>query len=1049
MSDVGQSERAAQNRVVRLLRDRLGYRYLGDWQRRPGNANVEVEFLAANLRKRGYSEALITRAVRELKQAAALGGSRDLYEANRDVYGLLRYGVKVQESAGSPHVTVHLIDWANLDANDFAFAQEVTVTGPQHAKRPDVVLYVNGIALVTLELKRSTVAVGEGIRQTIGNQKPEYIRQFFTTVQLVLAGNDSEGLSYGVIDTPEKYWLRWRLITDMDPATRARVTAEAAVAEGRLDQGLAVLVARHRLLEMIHDFIVFDAGVKKTARPNQYFGVRAAQERMRRREGGIIWHTQGSGKSLTMVWLAKWLTEQDPAARVLLMTDRTELDEQIERVFTGVREDIYRTSSGADLLAVLDGSTERLICSLIHKFRAPGSSSGSSSRELSDDEATARFIEELRRSVPPGFAAKGNLYVFVDEAHRTQAGKMHAAMKALLPNAVFIGFTGTPLLKADKKTTFEQFGSFIHAYKFDEGVQDGVILDLRYEARNIEQHLSSPGKIDQWFDAKTRGMTNLAKAALKKRWGTFQKVASSRSRTQQVVADILLDMETRPRLMDGRGNAMLVCDSIYQACMTYRAFVEAGFKGKCAIVTSYTPSASDASKDDGGQGMTEKLLQYNTYLEMLSDYFGEPPATAMHKAARFEQEVKARFIKEPGQMRVLIVVDKLLTGFDAPSATYLYIDKSMRDHGLFQAICRVNRLDGDDKDYGYIVDYQDLFRALRDAISDYTTGPLEGYDKQDVAGLLSDRLVKGREDLDEALDYVEAICEPVEPPKNTAQYLRHFCAAEAGNAAQLQANEFKRVDLYKGVARLVRAYANLANDMAGAGYSDARAAEIKARVTHFAAVRDEVRQGAGDKVDFKKYEPGMRHLLDSYIQADAPERVADLGDAGLIDLIVKLGPAAVDHLPPGTRKDPDAVAETIANNVRRLIIDETPTNPRYYERMSELLADLIRQRHEQAVSYKEYLERLIELARQAGTGQGGTYPGWADTGAKRALLDFGLPEADAIAVDRCVLDARLDQWVGSLMKERKLKNALRQTLGDSFGRLDELFELIKARDEYH
>ncbi len=399
MSDVGQPERAAQDRVVRFLRERLGYQYLGDWQYRANNANVEVELLTANLRRRSYSEVLITRAVRELQRAAALGGSRDLFEANREVYGLLRYGVKAQESAGAPHVTVHLIDWANPDANDFAFAEEVTVAGPQHTKRPDVVLYVNGIALVTLELKRSTVAVAEGIRQTIGNQKPEYIRQFFTTVQLVLAGSDSEGLSYGLIDTPEKYWLRWRLLSDIDPGTRAEVTAETAGVEGPLGQGLAVLASRQRLLEIIHDFILFDAGIKKTARPNQYFGVRAAQERMRRREGGIIWHTQGSGKSLTMVWLAKWLLEQDPEARVLLMTDRTELDEQIEKVFKGVREDIYRTSGGSNLLAVLNGSTERLVCSLIHKFRAPGSSSsssGSSSMELSDDEATEKFIEELQ-----------------------------------------------------------------------------------------------------------------------------------------------------------------------------------------------------------------------------------------------------------------------------------------------------------------------------------------------------------------------------------------------------------------------------------------------------------------------------------------------------------------------------------------------------------------------------------------------------------------------------------------------------------------------------
>ena len=402
------------------------------------------------------------------------------------MYDLLRYGAKVARGVGEPHETVNFVDWDNLQANHFAVAEEVTVVG-QHVKRPDIVLYVNGIAVVTLELKRSVVAVSEGIRQTIGNQQPDFIRSFFTTVQLVMAGNDVEGLRYAVIDTPEKYWMAWK---------------EASPIENPLDRSLSQLCAKDRLLEIVHDFTVFDKGIRKTCRHNQYFGVKAAQERVLRREGGIIWHTQGSGKSLIMVWLAKWLREHLDA-RVLLITDRTELDEQIEGVFKGVHEAIYRTTSGADLFGTLNEEVQWLICSLVHKFRASGAGRNPSVAE----EA---FIRELMAAVPKDFAPKGNIFVFVDEAHRTQSGVMHGAMKKLLPGAMFIGFTGTPLLKTDKKTTLEKFGGFIHTYKYDEAVADGVVLDLRYEARSIDQHLTSPAQVDKWFDAKTKGMTDLS-----------------------------------------------------------------------------------------------------------------------------------------------------------------------------------------------------------------------------------------------------------------------------------------------------------------------------------------------------------------------------------------------------------------------------------------------------------------------------------------------------------------------------------------------------------
>jgi type I restriction enzyme R subunit len=1025
MSDVGQTERRTQERILRLFEGRLGYRFLGSWEERPGNTNIEAGLLEANLRRRGYDDALISKAIEELTKAAALGGGRDLYDANRRVHEMLRYGVNVKTGAGEQHQRVRLIDWKDPQANDFVVVEEVTIVG-RRTKRPDIVLYVNGLALVTLELKRSRVAVSEGIRQTIGNQKPEFIGSFFSTVQLVLAGNDVEGLRYGAIGTPAKYWLEWK---------------EPSQVEEPLDRALLQICAKERLLELIHDFTVFDSGVRKACRHNQYFGVRAAQEFIARRQGGIIWHTQGSGKSLTMVWLARWIREHQKDARVLLFTDRTELDDQIERVFNDAQERIYRTSSGADLLNTLNRSPEWLICSLMHKLRV-GPANG----------AESDFLKELNSVVPKDFEPKGNLFVFIDEAHRTQSGALHEAMQELLPDAVFIGFTGTPLLKGDRTTSAESFGPFIHTYKFDEAVQDGVVLDLRYEARRIDQRVMSPERVDQWFEAKTRGMTDLAKADLKKRWVTIQKVGSSEHRSRQIVQDVVLDMATKPRLTDGRGNALLVAAGIYEACTFYELFCNAGLRGQCAVITSYVPTPGGVSKEDSGAGRTEKLRQYEIYRRMLSDHFGEPEDVAMTKVEQFEKEVKRRFVEEPGRMRLLIVVDKLLTGFDAPSATYLYLDKEMRDHGLFQAVCRVNRLDGDDKDFGYIVDYRDLFKNLRGALTDYTSGPLDGYAKKDVEGLLTDRIGRAREDLDKALKRVRALCDPVAPPRNTLQYQQYFCAAAQGDAQQLKTNEQRRVELYKAVAGLTRAFANLANDLPAAGYSDREAAAVRQEVRHYAGVRDEVKLGAGEAVDFKQYEADMRFLLDTYVHAEASRTVSHFENTGLIQLIGELGAGALDKLPTRIRKSPDAVAVTLTNTLRKAIVEERATNPKYFDRMSKLLDAVIEERRRGAIAYEEYLARLLEAAARLGRGESDTphtYPGWADNGARKALFDFFLPEQRlAVEVDTVVLESKPDAWVGNPLKERRVRTAIKRALPEDFDRLDELFDLVKARREY-
>jgi type I restriction enzyme R subunit len=464
MSTVGQPERATQNRVINLFCEELRYRYLGDWTDRSNNDNIEEALLTNWLTARGYTAAQIARAL-DLLRAAANAPGRSLYQRNRDVYGLLRYGVAVKTEAGKPTETVSLVDWAYAANNDFAIAEEVTLRGG-HERRPDIVLYLNGIAIAVLELKNSRKSLSDGIRQNLSNQQANFNEWFFSTIQFVFAGNDSEGLQYGTIGTQEKYFLKWK--EDEGDNTRFK-----------LDKYLLKICDKQRLLELIHDFVLFDGGTKKLPRVHQYFGIKAAQDRVRHKQGGIIWHTQGSGKSIVMVLLAKWILENNSNARVAIITDRDELDKQIERVFNAVREPIKRTASGRDLMAQLAQPSPRLLCSLVHKFGR---------KDVNDFEA---FIKDLEAKPS---ATVGEVFVFVDECHRSQSGKFHRVMKAMMPNAVFIGFTGTPLLKQDKQTSLEVFGGYIHTYKFSEAVEDAVVLDLIYDARDIDpRRNSTPG----------------------------------------------------------------------------------------------------------------------------------------------------------------------------------------------------------------------------------------------------------------------------------------------------------------------------------------------------------------------------------------------------------------------------------------------------------------------------------------------------------------------------------------------------------------------------
>jgi type I restriction enzyme R subunit len=1012
MGNIGKTERISQNRVVKLFTETLGYRYLGNWEEELTSSPIDDSELKRILVKRGYSGPLAQKAVDKLISTSN-NLSNGLYETNKKVYSLLRYGADVRVDLGDQKEKVWFIDWKNPENNEFAIAEEVTVVG-KNTKRPDIVVYINGIAVGVIELKRSKVSLEEGIRQNLDNQKPEFIEKFFTTTQFIVAGNDTQGARYGTIETKEKYYLKWKEKTDLP-------------FDYILDKHIFQMFRKERFLELIRDFVVFDKGVKKLCRPNQYFGIKAAQENVLARKGGILWHTQGSGKSLTMVWLTKWIKENVKDSRVLIITDREELDDQIEKLYTGVDENIYRTKDGNDLIRVLNEKTEMLICSLVHKFG-----------RHKDEGDYDSFIEEVKKSMGSDFRAKGNIHVFVDECHRTQSGKLHDAMKLILPDALFIGFTGTPLLKKDKEKSIEVFGPYIGSpYKFDEAVEDGVVLDLLYEARDIEQYITDQKSVDEWFEAETKGLTDVAKVELKRRWGTMRKVMGSKSRLEKIVFDIIKDFKVKPRLCDGQGNAMLVSSSVYNACKYYELFLSHGFKD-CAIVTSYEPNTGDIKGEETGEDTpTEKLLKYHVYKDMLQGKSTE----------QFEQEVTEKFKNEPGKMKLLIVVDKLLTGFDAPSATYLYIDKKMQDHGLFQAICRVNRVDTESKDYGYIIDYKDLFSSLKRSIQDYTSAAFDQYDSDDVMGLLKNRLTESKDRLETALEAVIALCENVFP-KNEPEYIKYFCG-NTENPQDIKDTEERRVALYKAVVSLIRAYANVANEMSKLGYTEQEAEDIKEQVQYYSDLRETIKQASGDYIDFKRFEPGMRQLMDMYLSADASRKISDFENKSLVDLIIKLDEDVQDTEKGKRKTRQEAVAETIENNVRKVINEEAQTNPKYFEKMSKLLDEIIDQRKNEALEYEKYLQKIKELAeRVAQPSKGTSYPMSINSRAKQALYDnLDGNEELSVAVDHAVRYTKLDDWKDGGIKEKMVRIAVGKLVEDPL-KVVELMEIIKAQDEY-
>ena len=1015
-----ESERQLQERVKKWLIDDLKYNFLGNLENK-NNDSVIYDLLRKNLLSRNYSDYVIKQALETLDKLIKTQ-SDSLYKVNQEIYNLIRYGANIKDESGN-FITVYYIDWGNTERNDFYLAEEVTISFAQK-KRPDLVLYVNGIALGMIELKNSCVAVENGIRQLIRNQNKECIQEFFKPLQILMAGNGSQGLRYGVIETPEKYYLTWKEDINANDSLSQKIRALQSREKGKniLRDGLISLCQHDRFLSLIHDFIIFDNGVKKIARHNQFFAVKAAQERIKQGEGGIIWNTQGSGKSLIMVWLARWIRENIDNSRVVIITDRDELDSQIEGVFIDVGEkNIKRAKSGRDLRNILNRNEDSIICSLIHKY---GHVSKGADMDL--------YIRELVDNLPKNYSAKGNIIAFIDECHRTNSGKLHQAVKKLMPHAILIGFTGTPLLKSDKPTSLAVFGSYIHTYKFDEAVRDKIVVDLRYEARDVNQYLTDPAKIDTLFEIKTQELSEHAKNELKRRWATISKLYSSKERLERIAADIIYDMNNKPRLVNNSGNALLVAGSIYEACKYWEIFQSRGFT-KCAIVTSYEPSEENLRT-----GTSEDEYKAKIYERMLNG----------QNTQKFEESAKKLFKYTPAQMKLLIVVDKLLTGFDAKHATYLYIDKSMRDHDLFQAICRVNRTDDESKDHGYIIDYMDLFRNIESAIKDYTSGAFDKYDKNEIENFLKNCCDEAKSEMLGSLQALKDLFSGVGDSHNDLDCINYFCG---------QDKEFERENLYKLTSSAARSFANCCDRLVSHyNYNNNQVNDLRQQITEYNRVKDFIKLASHDYVDLKGYDSDMRYILDTYIHAEESRVISELANMSLVELLVD-GNFSRDQVLRELNCDDSAKPEIIENNIIYEIILKRGNNEKYYDNLSEILKALIKRRKNESVDYAKYLDELVEIARKVLHPEKNLiYPdSIRENAARRAIYDyFDGDENLTLKIDEAINQSKRQDFIDNDQKTRIICKRIRSILMESCQDLQsatnesiKIFELVKSQYE--
>lgn len=1031
-------ERKYQNNLISIFKNtkELNYTYLGNFEYPKGQTYrkdekeetvqntpiIESDVYSFLTEVQGCTDYQAKDAISKLKKKASLPSVdiRELIDVNTAVYEILTGGVKAKPSPEENENDVMFFDFDNPYNNRFGIAEEVSFVEPltkfhsdihSHC-RPDLVIYVNGIALAIIELKRSIVSVDEGIKQHLSNQG--LIPSFFTTTQFTIAATDGAAFKYATLATPIQFWC------DFKPDTNDDEKYDDV-------QSFKNFFSKEKFMHYFRFGVITDGGWKKVMRPHQFYALRAAMGRLAKKESGVIWHSQGSGKSLTMIWLARYINAMFDNPRVIVITDRTELDIQIKNGFINAGDKICHPKDSADLLNRLNASDEWLLCTLIHKF---GNHSTTGQTGTDDDKRIQirldKFLEELRNIIkakyPNGFSVKGdNIFVFIDECHRTQSGNLHEGMREILGDDVMmIGFTGTPLLKEQKekskkeqKDTFDKIrniteyriGPFIHKYLHKQAVKDNVILDLEYEARDVEQIITDEDELEKKKNEITQNLSKERKQIIEDRWATLKKVYSSKERIERIGYSILNDIEKQTGLLHHNWcNAMLVAGDIYSAYRYYDFFQNNNsnttLRNRCAVVTSFVPNEDAIRKNtsDVTKG-TEEQFKYT----MAWQSYNDSPITKKNKkndesygagklAELYEDWAKDEFINKPGRMKLLIVVDKLLTGFDAPCATYLYIDQDMRDHKLFQAICRVNRLGVDlednngnkifsHKEYGVIVDFKHLFDNIESAVTRFNdnTGKnsLDGFDKEDIENLMREFVLKNKNRLLSAEKAYKALMTSLETKGLTdAKMIVDYYKAESMKE--------ERTQLYQITSNLVVAYSDLADYMGEAGFTSEQADEYENMVRQAAHINLRVKQASGDDFDPRYKDSEMRSLLDQYLRAGNSKTIVPAtADFSFLYLLEMNEEETADRATEEAGSE-EGAAEIIEGKARSTINDFNKKDPELYLTFSKRLQDLLDRLKQETATFKQQAIELIKLIRET-KNRGSNYPEGIKTDRAKAL----------------------------------------------------------------
>lgn len=868
-----------------------------------------------------FSEKNIQQAILDIDEALTDG----LIKTNEKIYDSLILGRSYPESLsvmdGTKSFNLNYIDWENPENNVFHVVEEFSVEREdgQGTVRPDIVTFINGIPFGVIECKKASISISQGISQMLRNQGKEYIPQLFKFVQIVVVTNKNE-TQYATTGTPKKFWSLWKEDKEsneykwFEETLVETVTCRIPTVQ---DKNIISLFHPKRTIEIMRFFTLYDKNVKKIARYQQYFAIkeiiRTIEETDRNgsRQSGVIWHTQGSGKSLTMVMLSRYILSQfaDIHPQVLVITDRIELDSQIHQTFNHSRLRAERAISGRHLVELINNNGADIITSLVHKF-----------------DTASKHQKPVKSK---------NIFVLIDESHRTQYGELNIKMKKVFPNACYLGFTGTPLMKKDKSTMKKFGGRMIHKYTIKGGVEDGAIVPLLYEGRLVEQTVNR-NAIDKRIEMITRNLAEKQAEELKKKWSKFEAIASSEQRIRLIADDIYIHYT---KFYKGTfAKAMLATASKFDAIRYKESFDEYGDL-KTAIVIS--PPDQREGYDEVDEEPKDRVLKFwNKMMEAYSD------------PQKYEDHIKSEFI-DGDELEILIVVDKLLTGFDAPRASVLYVDKPMKEHTLLQAIARVNRL-YEGKDFGLIVDYRGLIQELDSAMRTYSGAGLENFDGKDLEGALVDVIsIVGK--LRESYSNVVAIFKGIKNKQDKEEYELLLGDEALRNDFYNQLSNFGK---YLGIALESEHVYN------AIGEDDIKL--YKREFKFYQELRASVKLRYSDTIDHKEYEAKMRNLMDTYIAAEdiiqimAPVDI--LNEKEFEDELMRLG-------------SPRAKADAIRTRMTKRISEKWDENPAYYKKFSERIEEIIEQYKEKRISELEYLEKMRNVMNDFRKGYSGTtYP---------------------------------------------------------------------------